>query len=376
MRVLHVISGVARRYGGPSYAVAGICHALRSDGIDAEIATTDADGAHGKVNTADIQRMFADVPVRIFHRDIGESLKYSKGLGKWLRVHVRDYDVVHIHAIFSHASIAASRHSVRANVPFIVRPLGSFDPWSMSKHGLRKRIFLRVFCGALLNRAAFFHYTTPEEQKLASEIVRRPSFVTPLGVDEALFATTARSRDVKYVLALGRLHPKKNVDMLIRAFATSDSSWRLRIAGEGDVEYTGHLKDVAYKLGIGDRVEFLGWVDGEAKWELLRGASLFALASSQENFGISAAEAMAAGVPVLVATAVNLASDVIAGEAGWAVNIEQFDDALRTALSDERELDRRGRAARKLAFDKYRWSSTARILGEVYGQLLRTKAVA
>src|SRR5262245_42396716 len=99
MRVLHVISGIARRYGGPSYAIAGLCRALRADGVDVEIATTDADGPKHSLSLPDIQPMFGDVPLKMFHRHLGESLKYSRDLGKWLGSNARGFDVVHIHAV-------------------------------------------------------------------------------------------------------------------------------------------------------------------------------------------------------------------------------------------------------------------------------------
>jgi glycosyltransferase involved in cell wall biosynthesis len=376
MRVLHVIPGIARRYGGPSYAVAEICKSLRSQGVDAEIATTDADGSRGSLTPSDVRPMFADVPVLLFHRDLGESLKYSHALSGWLAENVHRYDVVHIHSIFSHASVAASRSAVRARVPFIVRPLGHFDPWSLSVNPVRKKLFLRFFCGDLLNRAAFFHFTTDEEQRLASAVVNGPSFVAPLGVDEALFAPFVRPSDARYVLSLGRLHPKKNLDVLIKAFAVASNgrpAWRLRIAGEGEIDYVAHLKEIARVNHVDNRVDFLGWIDGADKIAALQRASLFALPSSQENFGLSAAEAMAAGVPVIVSRAVNLSADVVARRAGWSAEIGDFATALREALSDDCEREARGRAARALATDKYRWSSAASTLHDVYDRVRRTR---
>jgi len=371
VRVLHVIPAVARRYGGPTYAVAGICKALREEDVDAEIATTDADGPRDALTLAGIQPMFGDVPVRLFHRRLGESLKYSTGLGKWLEAHIASYDVVHIHAIFSYSSVAASRVSARKRVPFLVRPLGSLDPWSMSVNTMRKKMFLRLFCSDLLHRAAQFHFTTDEEQRLASAIVQRPSFVAPLGVDEALFAAPQRPQS-KEVVYVGRIHAKKNLDLLIKAFAAAaprDSDWRLRIAGEGEDDYVRQLQAVARRAGVDQRVEFVGWVDGEQKRQLLQAASVFALPSSQENFGISTAEAMAAGVPVVVSTDVNLANDIATAGAGWVANLGTFAETLREALASEVEREKRGRAAHALALSRYRWSGTARILREVYERI-------
>ena len=113
MRVLHVIPAVAPRYGGPSEAVLGFCRALRAAGVQAEIATTNADGP-GVLPVPLRERVrHADVPTTFFPR-YGEAFKFSPGLSRWLRRHINDFDVVHVHAIYSHSSIAAGSVCRRA----------------------------------------------------------------------------------------------------------------------------------------------------------------------------------------------------------------------------------------------------------------------
>ena len=122
-----------------------------------------------------------------------------------------------------------------------------------------------------------------------------------------------------YVLSLSRLHPKKGLDELIEAFhALKDQRWRLVLAGDGPPDYSTFLKE---KARGSERIVFTGWVEGKRKEALMRGASLFALPSRQENFGLSVVEAMACAVPVLVTPHVNLAEDVRAAEAGWVKDL-------------------------------------------------------
>src|SRR5450432_3248860 len=105
-----------------------------------------------------------------------------------------------------------------------------------------------------------------------------------------------------YILFAGRLHVRKRLDRLIRAFAAATAdNWRLVIAGEGAAADQQSLENVARQHGVRDRVDFVGWKSGEDKRRLISGASIAALVAAQENFGVFAAEAMAAGVPVVVA---------------------------------------------------------------------------
>ena len=76
-----------------------------------------------------------------------------------MRAHVGEFAAVHVHAVFSHASIAAGRASRRAGVPYVVRPLGSIDPWSLSQHPGRKRALMWLGARALLSGATRVHYT-------------------------------------------------------------------------------------------------------------------------------------------------------------------------------------------------------------------------
>src|SRR4051812_4453774 len=98
MRILHVIPGVAARYGGPSAALLPMCAALsRISDLHLETATTDADGPDASLTQAEVPD--GPVPVRLFRRDFSEQWKVSRLLSDWLDIHVADYDLVHVHAV-------------------------------------------------------------------------------------------------------------------------------------------------------------------------------------------------------------------------------------------------------------------------------------
>jgi len=247
----------------------------------------------------------------------------------------------------------------------------------MTQKSFRKRVFWQVSGKGMLRRAAAVHYTT-EAEKLATEglfglnhgkvialgIETKPS--TSLSRDQLTHHFPSLASD-PYVLVLSRLHPKKGLDVLIDAFFSLPEKfahWRLVLAGDGPAE---HVLKLQAKAASSDRVLFTGWLDGEKKDAVLSCASLLALPSHQENFGLCVIEALSHSVPVLLSPHVNLAEEIVLANAGWiaTVNKDALAARLAEALDDQEELARRGRAGKELS-QKYSWDSAAKGLAELY----------
>ena len=371
MKVLHVIPSVSERSGGPAAAIVPMCRALRCEGIEVLLATT----SHGltRISTDDV-REYKGVPARLFPAQVGASFKYSRPLAAWLSSNVEDFDLVHIHAVFNHASVAAARACRKAGVPYIVRPLGTLDPWSMKQKAGRKKIFWSLVGKRMLQGSAAVHYTAVAEKTAAEESLSiNHGRVIPLGVEVNESAPTTRAADYfrdlagrRYVLLLSRLDPKKNVESLIDAFKSlNNDALRLVIAGDGSRDYVSSLKQ---RAGDSQTIIFTGWIEGEQKEALLRDAALFVLPSHHENFGLSVMEAMARGVPVLVSPHVNLVPEIKAANAGWIVDLPHLNVILAAALENETERTRRGKSAYEFA-QQYSWQRTAAELAKLYRQL-------
>jgi glycosyltransferase involved in cell wall biosynthesis len=388
--VLHVIPAIAPRYGGPSRAVVDMCRALQARGATTLIATTDADGRGHLAIALGTTTTHEGVPAIFFARRWVERYQYSPSLARWLDNHVADFDVVHIHGVFSHPCISAARSCRRRSVPYVLRPLGSLDPWSMRRSPVRKRVLWRLGVRQMLDGAAAIQYTTDEEKRLAEASIRLGrGVVIPLGVDPAL--DDAREGEIHprgqlqylergpYVLVLARLDEKKGLELLIRAFAevrsqVADRSWRLVIAGDGIPGYVERLRELARRVSA-DRGEeailFTGWLQGEEKRAVLRGAELLSLPSYQENFGLAVVEALACGVPVLISPHVNLAPEIESAGGGWISQL-QHQELVRTlgaALSDPAERRRRGAAGRSLVWRRFSWAAIAVQLLNLYGEI-------
>jgi glycosyltransferase involved in cell wall biosynthesis len=418
MRVLHVIPSVSERSGGPGQAIVPMCRALQEQGIDVTLATTDA-GMGGRRQKAGGRRQEAelrdsqsagslplalgplsithhlslithhwkDVPTIFFPSQWGESFKYSRPFAKWLDKHVADFDVVHIHAVFNHACIAAARACRKRGVPYIVRPLGTLDSWSMKQKPLRKKVFWHAGIETMLTNAAAIQYTAKGEQQAVEESLKlNHGVVVPLGVESsradpakssgAFMSESLGLAEHPYVLVLSRLHPKKALEVLVDAFLSllkrkEFQAWRLVLAGEGPRNYVAGLKQTVEAHNAGDMVLFPGWLDGDKKSAALRHASLLALTSYHENFGLCVMESLAYGVPVLISPSVNLAPEIEAAGAGWIAPVERgsLETALAEALSSEEERSRRGNAGLELA-NHFTWERIASQLISLYDSVL------
>ncbi len=372
MRILHVIPAIARRYGGPSTAVLQMCRALSDAGHRVMLATTDADGSAALDVCLGVPTRVEGVETIVFRRQWSEAFKFSRPLGVWLRAHVSDFDVVHIHALLSHACLAAADACRRMHVPYIVRPLGTLDPWSLAQKPWRKRVLLSAGGRTALAGAGAIHYTAAAEQaSVEAAFETRGGFVAPLGLDETWFAPPIAYEQraaMPFVLAISRLHPVKALDVLIEAFARIDrGGWRLVVAGDGDRRYAARLKALAAGTAAASAIEFPGWVDGQHKAELLRTASVLALPSHHENFGVSLAEAMACGTPALMSAQVMIADEVAAMGAGWVADntVPALAASLREILTNGPARRDASRAARAYA-ERLAWPRVAAALTAAY----------
>lgn len=384
LKVLHVIPAVAPRYGGPSRAVFEMCRAVRSSGAEVMVATTDADGSGHLPVKIGTPFDFQGTETIFFPRQLTEKFGYSYPLASWLKSNVASFDVVHIHAVFSHPCLAAARACRRHAVPYIIRPLGSLDPWSLSQKRGRKGLMWHAGVKQMLKGAAAIHFTTADEQRLAETACELPrGVVIPLGIDVENFEnnddglTFAQNHPSlganPYVIVLSRLHPKKNLGSLIQAFLSVVAvdrfkNWRLVIAGEGEADYVASLKRQASEEA---RIVFTGWLSGEEKSSALRNAALVALPSFQENFGLCVTEGLAYGVPAIVSPHVNLASDIEATGAGWVTGLEprEIEKTLEDAMEDDDERRRRGQAGREFVMRNFGWPKIANELLVLYQEV-------
>lgn len=377
LRLLHVIASLAPRYGGPSRALPELCTALADRGHEVEVLTTDKSGFGSTSAPLGVPTYWAGFTVTYHSAWPPRSYAFSPGLARELLRRVNEFDLVHVHSLYLFHTLAAGVACRRRGVPYVVRPHGTLDDYHRSHHRGRKALYDFVFERRNLDRAAGIHYTSYAEFRQAEAAgVRARGFVVPLGVRLPETVRPEARRNCRgLVLFIGRLTEKKGLDLLLQSFAeVADGRPRARlvIAGPDDDAMAARLRTHASALGLGERVVFTGFVDGSAKARLLEEASVFALPSADENFGVAVVEAMAAGVPVVVTPAVAIADEIARAEAGLVIprDSASLTQALAILLDDPARADTLGSNGRSLAESAYSREAAAARLEKMYSEVL------
>jgi len=308
-------------------------------------------------------------------------------------------DLIHSHGIWHPANHWAARAARRWGVPLIVQPRGMLEPWALGRKALKKRLALALFQRRDLESARVLVATAEMEYRnLRALGLRQPVAVIPNGVvlpgqsdaasagDEGLAARGQGAEGLsgdgqikggpsldaappasqaaggqRVALFLSRVHPKKGVVELVRAWArVAPAGWRLRLAGPDEGGHWSEVAGLIDRLGLGSTVEYCGPVEGERKAALYREADLFVLPTFSENFGLVVAEALAYGVPVITTRGAPWA-DLETYGCGWWIEmgVPPLVEALRTAtaLSDA---ERAAMGARgRVYVQRYDWDAIA-----------------
>jgi len=377
MRILHVIPSVSLKRGGPSHALFSMVRAVRELGAESEIAaTSDDDG--GTLDVPLCRRVeYRGVPAVFFRptRLLTRNFLFSAGLKRWLGRHLGEYDVLHAHYLFSHASACACAVARSRGIPYLLRTVGQLNPKALRRGRLRKAVYAFCVERRNLDAAAAVHCAGEAE---AADVrafgIKSPLAVVPPGVEQPVRNPEARPamrrrfsvpEGAPVVLFLSRMHPYKRPDLLIGAFRRMplrEKECYAVFAGGGDREYRRHLEALAGSLGLASRVRFTGFVTGPDKDLLLQGSDIFALTSVSENFGVALVEAMAAGLPAVMTRGVQMSAEAEGCGAGLAVDDreEAIAGAIASLLDSPALRDRMGEEGRRLVSRRY----TCRRMGE------------
>ena len=384
LKVLHVIPSISPRRGGPSQAAIEMVNALRLRHVDASILTTN-DDCESLLTDLPIGdwTTYAGVPVLAFPRwnpPIGVLKEYiiSSRLNKWLPKNICNFDLIHVHALFSYPSTVAMMHARRARIPYLLRTIGQLSPWSLAQSKLRKQLMLKLVERRNLDSASLLHFTTTRERDECFIAFGQsfPSLVLPLGVRQSsLLPETKSKTEGLRLLFLSRIHPKKQLEVLLKALALFQSDypqgiWQLDIAGSGEPAYVATLQKLAGQLNLSHRCRWLGHVQGDAKTSLLQQADWFLLPSAAENFGIAVVEAMAAGTPVIISPQVAVADLIVGAGAGLVCPSDPASLSKILLRHYQGPSPAMRMAARSLAESTFSWSSVADQLETRYRQIL------
>lgn len=378
MKVLHVVPALAACYGGPSKVVLDTCRALRSEGVQAEIATTNANGDTNSPLPLESPSFLNTVPVHFFERQQPWRYAFSWPMTQWLKKNVANYDLLHIHAVFSYSTTAAAFYARKFGVPYIIYPHGMLAPWPLRKSRIRKALYLKAMEQKTIEGANAIQFTAEEEFSM-STAVGKSRFVLPCIFDlEENYKERSNGASVHTktnILFLSRIDPKKGIDTLISALQRLASEGRefvFTLAGSGDTAYEEKVAGMIRDAGLLSRTVIKGFVTGEEKASTFREADIFVLPSHQENFGIAVVEAMAYGLPVIISNEINIHSEIARARAGLVVppTIDDLYKAILELIKKPKLRIEMGQSGRQFARDRYSPSATAREMTRVYHDVI------
>jgi glycosyltransferase involved in cell wall biosynthesis len=285
--------------------------------------------------------------------------------------------LVHNHGTWLPVNHFASRAARAFNKPIIIQPHGMLEPWSLDHRLAKKRLAMWAYQGNDLRRATAFVATADSECESIRKLgLKQPVAIIPNGVSMDGLTHPRASRDParpkRIALFLSRVHPKKGIPDLLRAWAqVGRSDWLLQIVGPEEIGHLKECRDLARTLAIEDHVHFLGEVYGAEKSRLYQDADLFVLPTYSENFGIVVAEALSFGLPVITTKGTPWC-DLETHQCGWWIDCG-VDPLTRTLLAafdmdDETRLEMGSRGRQYV--QQYTWERNAALTAHFYRWIL------
>jgi glycosyltransferase involved in cell wall biosynthesis len=378
VRVLHVTPyfAPAFRYGGPPRSILGLCRGLIDAGVDVEVFTTNANGDE-PLPAAPGGVMYEDVPVRYFPLAWPQRYWRANGLRAALRTAADTADLIHIHGLWNMTSWAGVASARAARKPYVISPRGMLRPEARRRHREMKSLAYWGIERANLEAAALLHATSDLEKcdltPYGPPVTVIPNGITPShATQDAIDRLRARAgidESNAVVTFLGRLHPIKRLDLLAEAFAIvhrANPSARLVIAGPDEGGYRDRVEQLFAPVSTSTR--WLGAVDSDDIAALFASSHVLVQCSDSESFGMSVAEALAAGVPVVVTTSSGWS---IVETVGCGYSVPQqataiADGVLRVLHDGEAQVLRR--RARDWARHTFAWDAVARAMRDAYQQ--------
>lgn len=386
MRIVHYLQRIDLAEGGVVRAVLDMTALLARRGHDVVLIThddADAPESWKRAERGCPRLEVVPAPSRPLGLLAGAQLRSLEPI-------IKGADVLHLHACWTTANNQLASMARRLGVAYVLSIHGMLDDWCMAQKAPKKRLYLALAGRRTLERAAFVHATAEAELEQSRKwYPRGRGVVVPLVFDLEPFRDPpgpaladerfgpGGTRDIApgehVVLFLSRVHPKKGVEHLVRAAALlrdRDVVCKTLIAGAGDEAYTSGIRRLIEQHDLADRVRLLGLVTGDLKVSLYERADVFALPTSQENFGFVLPEAMACRTPAITTRGVDIWPEL--ESSGGALIAEQspeaFADAIALLLADDDRRRTMGQAGREWVFRELEPDAIAQRFERMYAR--------
>ncbi len=326
MKILQVISSLDPQNGGPVTAALSQSQEMIKQGHLVDFVTFD--------NPNDLY--LNNVPGHIYA--LGKAFSgygVNAKLKSWLSVNGSGYDAAIIHGLWQYLGLVTWLTAPQTGLNYFIYPHGSLDPWFKHtypiKH-IKKWIYWQFFEKRIIRDSQGLIFTCEEEKSLAHQtftFTKTNEIVAPFGLafpaddsEKSIVEFYKKFPDLKgkhLLLFLGRIHPKKGCDLLIKSLKQAkalDPDIHLVMAGPDQIGWAPKLKELAQELGVADQITWPGMLTGEMKLGALRASQAFILPSHSENFGLAVIESLSCSLPVLATNKVNIWCEIAKDNAG------------------------------------------------------------
>lgn len=325
MKILYVINQISD-WSGDSGLLWSLVKLMKKRGHDVAIATTDGNPFRDKESTkkySEIAKKLSnsnedfvlinDIPVFSTHCISSHFGMYSLNAGKMAKKIVKNFDIIHIYSWYHHIGIEFFKVAKKYHVPLVFTAMGTLQNDAQSFYKTQKSIIDLFFTKKIINYASILHSVGPSEVESYLRYNGKKEKIIQIenGIDLNDFKLKNPSNILKklnlenkpYILYLGRIHPKKGIEILLNSFSKLsriDDKIYLIIAGSGENDYVQQIKQTVKNLNLINRVKFTGFVTHDEKLTLLNSAKLFSLLSKSDIHPRSLLEALTMGIPVII----------------------------------------------------------------------------
>lgn len=363
IKCIHIVPSIRNEASGPSYSVTKLCETLSNRGVAVELHVLDS---------------FTNYKNQAYSINVHKSWPFLKRLGisphmrRELARSAKEVHIIHNHSLWMLPNIYPASAIKGTNCRLVTSPRGTLSDYALNRSRWLKKIVWDMGQGLVLKNAACLHATSELEFKEIRQYgLKNPVAIIPNGIEIPNIQNKERLLlKPRRLLFLGRIHPKKGIDILLRAWAILENKfpdWELYIVGPDNDGYLYQMQNLAKDLNI-ERVTFPGPAYGEEKCRVYQSADLFVLPTHSENFGMVVAEALANALPVIVTKGAPWQGLEI-HECGWWIDGGEgpLVECLREALSlPKEELEGRGLKGRVWMEQEFSWERIGQMLHETY----------
>ncbi|HBL10858.1 MAG TPA: glycosyltransferase [Cyanobacteria bacterium UBA11162] len=389
MKILMVTPYLGSVYGGTSKVVTELSPALGNLECTIDLIATNANGS-GKLDfPLQIWLDEGSYRVQYFNCCHQNDLIISFSLVNWLINNSHNYDIVHTNTIF--APLISLTHWVCQlhKIPYIVTPHGMLDPWALSYKAWKKQIYYTLFEKPALQQASAIQVLTNSEANHINSLGFQHTIVVPNGIryqdfenlpaPEIFYQAFPATRNKTIILFLGRIDPKKGLDLLAPAFAKVHNQFpetHLVVAGLDSIGFLPTARNYFIQVGCLDAVTFTGMLTGSLKQAAFVAANLYVAPSYSEGFSMSVLEGMASGLPCIITTGCNFPEAAIANVTHVVeINSNALADALLECLNNPQQAQAMGDRAHKFILQNYTWERTAQQLIKLYKAIINGQSL-